>query len=306
MKIQGKNLGTLFLAPMAGVSEIGFRTVCKMAGADLTYTEMVNSAGLVRNNQATKELLKTNILEQPKAVQIFGHNPQEMANACAMSELDQFDLIDINFGCPAPKIIKNGDGSALLKQPLLIKDIVERCVKATNKPISCKIRMGFNNGENCALEIAKICEESGAKLITVHGRTREQMYSGTVNLEAIAKVKANLKIPVVGNGDVVDFASYNQMKQTGVDAVMIGRGALGNPNIFAELKGQEPLNKLELVLKHIQILKQNFSESFVNATMKKHLLWYIAGVPGASKIKLQVATAKSIEESLQLIRQILI
>ncbi len=304
MKINNKEIGNIFLAPMAGVSEIGFRAVCKMAGADLTYTEMVNSAGLVRNNKATKDLLITHDLEIPKAVQIFGHDENEMAKACKMADLEKFDLIDINFGCPAPKIVKNGDGSSLLKNPNQIKKIVEACVNSTNKPISCKFRIGFSNGEDVSLEISKICEEAGAKLITVHGRTREQMYAGKVNLDAIANVKSKVKIPVVGNGDVVDLDSYNAMLKTGVDAVMIGRGALGNPNLFAEIKGLPIINKLDLIKTHIAILRQHYDEKFVNATMRKHLLWYIAGIEGASKYKLEVATAPSLEVCISIIEKL--
>ena len=290
---------------MAGVSEVGFRTVCKMAGADLTYTEMVNATALVHNSEKTKELLITSPIESPKAVQIFGHNAQDMAKVCSMELLDKFDIIDINFGCPAPKIVKNGDGSALLKNLNKVAELVRACVKATSKPISCKFRIGFSDGDNVALDMAKICEDEGAKIITVHGRTREQMYSGKVDLETIAKVKQNSNILVVGNGDVVDLQSYNQMKQTGVDAVMIGRGALGNPNIFADLKGIEKKDKLELIKTHIQILRKHYTENFVNATMRKHLLWYIAGERDASKYKLQIATAPTLEDSLKIVEQIL-
>lgn len=305
MEINGKNFGELFLAPMAGVSEVGFRTVCKMSGADLTYTEMVNATALIHNSNKTKELLITNKIEKPVAVQIFGHNPEDMAKVCILPELEKFDLIDINFGCPAPKIVKNGDGSALLKDLKTVQQIVDKVVKASTKPVSCKFRIGFENGHNVAIEMAKICEDAGAKIITVHGRTREQMYSGLVDLETIAKVKQISKLYVVGNGDVTDEKSYNLMKQTGVDAVMIGRGALGNPNVFAQIKNLPAQSKIELIKKHIQVLRQNYSENFVSVTMKKHLLWYIAGERDASKYKLKIATCPSLDQSVKIVEKIL-
>lgn len=306
MKINGKEYGEVFLAPMAGVSEVGFRTVCKIAGADLTYTEMVNATALLHNSKKTKELLITSPQETPKAVQIFGHNAEDMAKVCASDELAKFDLIDINFGCPAPKIIKNGDGSALLKDLKQVEKIVTSCVKASPKPISCKFRIGFYENQNVALDMAKVCEDAGAKIITVHGRTTSQMYSGKVNLDTIASVKQKSKILVVGNGDVTNLETYNQMKQTGVDAVMIGRGALGNPNIFAEIKGLPPKNKFELIKTHIDVLREHYSENFVNVTMRKHLLWYISGERDAAKHKLKIATSPSLEESLKLVEEILL
>lgn len=305
MEINGINLGDVFLAPMAGVSEVGFRTVCKMAGADLTYTEMVNATALIHDSQKTKDLLITSNIEMPKAVQIFGHNAEDMAKVCASNYLEGFDLIDINFGCPAPKIVKNGDGSALLKDLKTLEKIVKSCALATNKPISCKFRKGFENNHNVAVQVAKICEEAGAKIITVHGRTREQMYSGVVDYETIAQVKASVHIPVVGNGDVVDVESFNKMKQTGVDAIMIGRGALGNPNLFANIKGKTPLNEFYLIQKHIETLRKYYDEKFVSAIIKKHLLWYISGKRDANKYKLQIATCESLDESLKLVQKVL-
>ena len=305
MIIDGKELGSIFLAPMAGVTEIGFRTVCKMAGADMTYTEMVNANALVHNSDKTKDLLLTSNIEKPVAVQIFGHDEKIMAEVCKSELLEKFDIIDINFGCPAPKIVKNGDGSALLNDLNKVYKIVSNCVNASKKPITCKFRIGFNTGQNIAREIAKVCEDAGAKMLTVHGRTKEQMYSGAVDYDAIANVKSAVKIPVVGNGDIVDICSYQKMLQTGVDGVLIGRGALGNPNIFARLKGKEELNKVQLIAKHIEMLRQHFDERFVGATMRKHLLWYISGEENASKIKLQVATSPSLDDAFNLVKNIL-
>ena len=185
MKIGNIEVGNLFLAPMAGVSDIGFRKVCRMCGADLTYIEMVNCNAIRFKNEHTLDLLRTEDDEKPKVVQIFGHDADQMAKVCASKELEQFDIIDINFGCPAPKIIKNGDGSALLCHLDKIEEIVTKCVNATNKPITVKIRKGFKKNDNVAVQVAKLCEKCGAKAITIHGRTREQMYSGTVDYETI-------------------------------------------------------------------------------------------------------------------------
>lgn len=305
MEINGKDYGNIFLAPIAGVSEVGFRTVCKMAGADLTYTEMVNATALIHDSEKTKELLITETIENPVAVQIFGHDASHMAKVCTMPELEKFDIIDINFGCPAPKIVKNGDGSALLKDLKKVRNIVESVVRATNKPVSCKFRIGFNNGENVAVDMAKLCEEAGAKFITVHGRTREQMYSGKVDLETIAKVKQFVNIPVVGNGDVIDLSSYNNMLSTGVDAVMIGRGALGNPNVFNQLKGNIEINKFDLVKMHYNTLKKYFSARYINATLRKHLLWYVAGIKNASQLKQKIATCEDSVVALALVKELL-
>lgn len=305
MKINNKEFGKIFLAPMAGVTEVGFRHICKLAGADLTYTEMVSSKALSYDSQKTKDLLITSPIETPKVVQIFGHEPDVMANVCTYEDLSKFDMIDINFGCPAPKIVNNGDGSALLKDLNLVKQILNKCVKASPKPITAKFRKGYFANENIALDMAKLCQDEGVSAITLHGRTKSQGYSGETDLETIANIKSKVKIPVIGNGDVTDLISYNKMLSTGVDAVMIGRGAFGNPNIFRELKGLTPLNLADLVEEHIKMLRQFYNEKFVNVTMRKHLLWYVAGVEGANAIKKQIATCEDINYSLQLVRSLL-
>lgn len=305
MEINGKEFGKIFLAPMAGVTDIGFRHACKLAGADLTFTEMVSAKALSMNSAKTKELLITSPIEKPVAVQIFGHEPETMANVCKCEDLQKFDLIDINFGCPAPKIVNNGDGSALLKNLKDLEKIVYACSKSSAKPISCKFRKGFGNNDNIATTVAKICEDNGAKMITIHGRTRSQMYSGGVDYETIAKVKASVKIKVVGNGDVVDLVSYNKMLSCGVDAVMVGRGALGNPNIFACLKGKPEQDKFFLIEQQVNQLKNFFSSNYINATMRKHLLWYISGINNATLYKQQIATCDDIDKSLQMVKNLL-
>lgn len=305
MKIGDIEVGNLFLAPMAGVTEVGFRTVCKMCGADLTYTEMINAKAMRFNNTHTSTLLYTEEIESPKVVQIFGNNADDLAQVCKSPLLDKFDIIDINFGCPAPKIVKNGEGSALLKDLDKLEQIVKACVSATTKPVTAKFRIGFENGDNVAVEVAKICERNGIKAITVHGRTREQMYSGTVDYETIKKVKQSVSIPVIGNGDVVDEKSYQKMLETGVDGVMVARGALGNPWIFARLKGDTQGSRYEMIQKHIQVLKKYYDEKWICIHIRKHLLWYTQGIEGASKIRLKLATTTNLDESLALLKQVL-
>ena len=305
MKIGDKEVGNLFLAPMAGVSDIGFRRVAKMCGADLTYVEMINCNALRFSNPNTKKLLETFDEEDIKVVQIFGHDADTMAQVCASKELEKFDIIDINFGCPAPKIVKNGDGSALLKDLDKIAEICKKCTLATNKPITAKIRIGFNSGDNVAVEVAKICEQNGIKAITVHGRTRDQMYAGDVDYETIANVKKAVKIPVIGNGNVFDEVSYKKMLATGVDGVMIARGALGQPWIFSKLKGLNMPNKFEIVKTHVETLQKYYTDEELCITLRKHFLWYVKDVVNGGKYRLELATTNSLEKSLNILKDVL-
>lgn len=302
MIIKNKNLGDLFLGPMAGVTDVGFRKVCKIAGADLTCTEMVSSKALIYNNKKTTELLYTQPEETLKQVQIFGHVPEEMASVCRMPELEKFDIIDINFGCPATKIIKNGDGSALLKNLPLMAKIVAECRKSTQKILSCKFRIGTSDNENIATEVAKLLEENGADFITLHGRTVKQGYAGEIDYDTIAKVKQTVHIPVVGNGNVFDKNSFNTLKRTGVDAVMIARGSLGDPNIFARLKGKKELPLFSLICQHIDTLRKYYSDNILNLYMRKHLLWYLKDIPNVQPIKLKISQMDNIDEMLNLIK----
>lgn len=227
----------VFLAPMASVTDRPFRTLCKMLGAGLTYTEMVSVKGLYYKSKKTEELLATSSLEHPCAVQLFGHEPEIFKSVIESGVLDKFDIIDINMGCPAPKIVKNGDGSALMKDLNLASQIIKACKAATNKPITVKFRKGFKKNDDKLIEFAKMCEQSGASAITIHPRTREDMFSGTINLEDIKKVKAAVNIAVIGNGDVRSVEEFNKMK-TVCDAVMIGREAVKSPEIFLEILKQ--------------------------------------------------------------------
>ena len=265
MKI--KNVQTrsdIFLAPMAGVTDEGFRKLCVDYGAGLTYTEMVSAKALYKNSKKTLKLLRVAENEKPIAVQLFGHEPEVFYEVIKSGVLDKFDIIDINMGCPAPKIVKNGDGSVLLRNMDLARQIIEKCVSATDKPITVKFRMGYYENQNVAVEFAKMCEEAGASAITIHGRTKEQMYSGRANYDVIKDVVSAVKIPVIGNGDVVDKSSYEQMLKTGVAAVMIGRGALGNPELFSELLGKpQKVNKLQQIKEHYEILQQSIEEKYL-------------------------------------------
>ena len=304
MKIKNIDVGSLFLAPMAGVSDVGFRKVCKMFGADLTYVEMINANAILHENVHTKKLLETKDDEDIKVVQIFGHDPLIMAKAVQSPLLAKFDIIDLNFGCPAPKIIKNGDGSALLKHLDTLASICKSCSSATTKPVTAKIRIGFESDENIAVQIAKICEQNGIAAITVHGRTRAQMYSGTVDYETIKKVKQSVAIPVIGNGDIVDIKTYQMMLKTGVDGVMIGRGALGRPWIFAELKGKKVEDKFSAIKFHVETLKKYYTDEELCLILRKHFLWYIRDIPGASKYRFELATTKNLNDSLKIIEKI--
>lgn len=276
MKIGNVNLeNNLFLAPMAGYSDVGFRKVCKQFGCGLTYTEMVSAKALFNGSKKTRDLLFTSDIETPKAVQIFGHEPKVMGEVCSFSELSKFEIIDVNMGCPAPKVISNGDGACLLKDIDLAQKILEECVKATDKPITVKYRMGWAKDQS--VEFAKMFEEVGVKAITLHARTKEQMYSGIPFYEAISAVKGTVKIPVIANGDIKDKKSMLEIKKlTNADGFMIGRGALGNPWIFSVLQDKKfEQNKLQTIYEHINTLLKFYSEHYVVLCMRKHLDKYL-------------------------------
>ena len=237
MKIAGIELkGDALLAPIAGFTDVGFRDIAARYGASLTYTEMISCKGMVYGSEKTKELLATTDNERVKAVQIFGADPQIMAKACSMQEMQKFDIIDINMGCPVPKIVNNGEGSALLNNPKLAAEIVKSVVKYTGKVVTVKFRKGFKRGENVAVDFSRYMQDAGASAITVHGRTREDYYMGNADWDTIAKVVESVQIPVIANGDVADVTSYLRIKDhTKASGVMIARGALGNPQIFKEI-----------------------------------------------------------------------
>lgn len=270
----------LILAPMAGYTDLAFRKMCLDSGAGLTCTEMVSAKALHYKNKKTEDLLFSLDDEKPIAVQIFGHEPDVMAEAVQNPLLQKFDVIDINMGCPAPKIVSNGDGSALMKDIDLAREIVSACVKATEKPITVKFRIGYTDSSINAVEFAKMCEEAGASAITVHGRTTSQGYSGKVNYDIIREVKNAVKIPVFANGDCRTFEDFeNIMKITGCDGVAVGRGAVGKPEIFYEIlnKKEMEVDKLEQIRFHYETLMKYYAENYVVKFMRSHLAGYLSG-----------------------------
>lgn len=304
MKIKDLDFSSdpLILAPMAGVTDVGFRAICSSFGADATVTEMLSARAMEHNPKKTEFMTLTTEAEKIKIAQIFGHEADFMERAIKNPLLQKFDSFDINMGCPAPKIVKNGEGSALMDNLPLASKIISACKNATDKPVSVKFRKG-SKSENFR-EFARMCQDSGADFVTFHARTVEQGYSGKADLEAIATVKADLKIPVVGNGDVIDVDSYQKMKQTGVDGVMIGRGATGHPWIFSILKGKnEKIDKYEVVKKHIEILREHFEENWLKLYIRKHLLWYASDLPMSANLRLKLATCDDIDQCLKILKE---
>lgn len=305
MKISNIDFGNnLFLAPMAGVSDIGFREQCILFGADVTVSEMLSARAMLHNPSKTQLMTICSPVEKIKMGQIFGHESDVMAKAVNNPMLAHYDIIDINMGCPAPKIVKNGEGSALMKNLPLARQIIEGVVKATDKPVSVKFRLGFDKDISC--EFGRMCEEAGASFVTLHARTTLQGYGGKADYEAIAKLKSVLKIPVVGNGDVTDVKSYQHMLSTGVDGVMIGRGAQGKPWIFGEVLGKDVsgVDKFKVISDHVATLRKHYDESWLALYLRKHFLWYTLGERGGSEMRLALATSPSIDESMRILAEI--
>ena len=300
--IEFKN--NLILAPMAGVTDVAFRSICIDFGADAGVTEMISAKALAYDNKKTLDLLITAPNETIKIAQIFGSDPEIMAQMCASPALKKFDIIDINMGCPAPKIVSNGEGSFLMTNIPLAEKIIKACVQATSKPITVKFRSGFDNNNINAIEFAKMCERAGASAITIHGRTRSQMYSGKVDLDIIKEVKNSVSIPVIASGDVVDKASYDYtMRYTNCDAIMIGRGALGNPYVFGEITGKNTnVNKYDIISKHIKMLQEYYPLPFISGHIRKHLLWYLKGEQNASDMKRFVSVEPNLDKVLDALK----
>lgn len=300
MKIGNVELANnVFLAPMAGVTDLAFRAICKQFGCGLTYTEMVSAKGMYYKSENTKAMLALAPGEKPAAMQIFGSDADIMAGIAVEVEEAGADIIDINMGCPTPKIVKNGDGSALMQKPMLIAEIVKKVSAAVSVPVTVKIRKGWDESSINAVEIAQIAEQNGAQAVTVHGRTREQFYSGQADWDIIKQVKQAVRIPVIGNGDVVSPQTAEMMlQQTGCDAVMIGRGAEGNPWIFRQvieylrsgILVSEPSyeEKLQMAMYHLEQIIELKGEIIGVKEMRKHLAWYLKGMPGSSTIKTEV------------------
>lgn len=306
MKIGNIELkNNLALAPMAGYTDVGLRQICAECGAGLTTTEMVSAKGLVYQPEKDVFLLHRSKSEKVAACQIFGNDPIIMKEALNHPRVQQFDIIDINMGCPAPKIIKNKEGSYLLNDFVAASKIVDTLSNATNKPITCKMRIGYTDNNIVATDFAKMLEDSGAKAICVHGRTTSQGYSGEPNLKVIGDVKKSVKIPVWGNGNVVDKNSLHQMLQTGVDGVMIGRGALGNPFIFCDLLGEKRPDITNPALMQIEILENYIEERILVYSLRKTLCYYCTKEQKLELMKItDLKTLKEFAKHLNVIKKI--
>lgn len=295
------------LAPMAGVADMAFRELCVEYGATYVVSEMVSSKGLTMCDRKSRKLLVLSDKERPAAAQIFGCDPKIMAQS-AVSCLDfQPDVIDINMGCPAPKIAGNGGGSALLKNPKLAGEIIKEVVNAVDIPVTVKIRIGWDKDSINAVEMAKIAEQAGASALTVHGRTREQMYAPPVDLETIADVKRSVSIPVIANGDIVDGLSAAKMlEETGCDYLLVGRGALGRPWVFSQISAylkherilpEPPISeRMMVMIKHIERICEYKGEKVGIKEARKHAAWYIKGMRGAAAYRQQIGMLSSIEQ----------
>lgn len=295
------------LGPMAGVTDLPFRLLCREQGAGLLCMEMVSAKAILYNNRNTEQLLTIHPEEKPVSLQLFGSDPKIMSEMAKRIEERPFAILDINMGCPVPKVVKNGEGSALMKEPKLVYEIVSAVVKAIEKPVTVKIRKGFDDDHVNAVEIAKIIEEAGAAAVAVHGRTREQYYSGKADWDIIRQVKEAVSIPVIGNGDVTSPQKAEELvRQTGCDGVMIARGAQGNPWIFSEMTAYEQTGEIpagpdkdevrKMMLRHARLQLEYKGDYLGIREMRKHVAWYTKGIPKAARLREKINAVESYEE----------
>ena len=308
MKIGNVELkNKVFLSPMAGVTDLPFRLICKEQNCGMLYTEMINAKALCYDDKNTQKMLNIEYEEHPVAVQIFGSDPEFMGRAAEIMNAYPNEILDINMGCPAPKVVKNGDGSALMKNPKLTEEVLKSVVKNSTKPVTLKIRKGWDDNSVNAVEIAKIAEASGISALAIHGRTREQYYSGNADWDIIGEIKNAINIPVIGNGDVFSVEdARNMLNKTGCDAIMIGRGAQGNPWIFKRINhymetGEilpEPTleEKINTAIKHLNLAVKEHGEYVAVREMRKHIAWYLKGLKGSAKVRDEINKITSYEE----------
>ena len=304
----------VMLGPMAGVTDLPFRVLCREQGAGLVCMEMVSAKAVLYGNRNTKELLAVSPLERPVSLQLFGSDPEILAEIAARLEDGPYDIIDLNMGCPVPKVVKNGEGSALMKNPAMAERILSSMVKAVKKPVTVKIRKGFDDHSVNAVELAKIAEACGVAAVAVHGRTREQYYSGKADWEIIRQVKEAVSIPVIGNGDVHSpEAAKKLLEETGCDGVMVARGARGNPWIFRRIvsyleTGVVPPDPSkeevkDMIFRHAAMMTEQKGELAAMREMRKHVAWYTAGYPHSAALRREINEVETLEGLKELVRE---